>query len=566
MANFIKSLAFRPILLSLFLGLSLNSFSQSAYFNLNQASNSILDRLEIKSGNIKNQLFLDAKPLRRDAVAGFISQFDSSSSLNIKLTPADNYWINYLKNDNLPWSGIDPLNAKRPVLKYFYRSKANFYQYTDSSFHVFINPVLAFEGGKESISDKMVYRNTRGVEIRGSIDKKVGFYSYITENQLRLPEHIRQYTNATGAVPGEGFTKPYKDSAGRDFFNTRGYITFSPTRHIHMQFGNDRNFIGNGYRSLLLSDFAKDYLSLKINTQIWRFNYQNIFAQFTDFQPRLPKPYPKKYGAFHYLSLDVTKFWNIGVMEGIMFNDRKNEGRGFDFSYLNPVIFYRSVEHNLGSPDNALAGMNTSFIFMKHFRLYGQVVLDEFVISELRKNRGWWGNKYALQAGFKYIDMFGLPNIDWQTEFNLVRPYTYSSDTPANSFSQFNQALAHPRGANFRELINILRINTYGPVDIKLKYILTEQGKDTSNSNYGSNILLSYKTRQADYGNSLLQGNKSITQYMEAVVSWQARQNLFLDINAIYRTEKADFNNINTNNFYLGAGLRLNFISQTYDF
>lgn len=503
--------------------------------------------------------------MRRDAVAGFISRIDTSSSQNIKLTQGDKYWINYFKNDNLPWSGIEAENAKKPVLKYFYRSKANFYQYNDSNFHVFVNPVLAFEGTKESNSDKLVYRNTRGAEIRGSIDNKVGFYTYLTENQLRLPAHIRAFTTETGAVPGEGFTKPYKDSAGRDFFQARGYVTFSPTRHIHMQFGNDRNFIGNGHRSLLLSDFAKDYLSLKINTQIWRFNYQNIFAQFTDFQPRMAKPYPKKYGAFHYLSFDVTKFWNIGVMEGVMFFDRKNEGRGFDFSYLNPVIFYRSVEHNLGSPDNALAGLNTSFIFMKHFRLYGQVLLDEFVISELRKNRGWWGNKYALQAGIKYIDMFGLPNVDWQTEFNLVRPYTYSADTPANSFSHFNQALAHPRGANFRELINILRINTYGPVDVRLKYILIQQGKDTSGSNFGSNILKSYRTRSGDYGQNILQGNKATTHYMEAIISLQAKHNLFLDINAVYRAENTELN-INNNSFYIGAGLRLNFITQTYDF
>jgi hypothetical protein len=306
-------------------------------------------------------------------------------------------------------------------------------------------------------------------------------------------------------------------------------------------------------------------LSLKINTQIWRFNYQNIFAQFTDFQPRLPKPYPKKYGAFHYLSFDATRFWNIGVMEGVMFHDKKNEGRGFDLSYLNPVIFYRSVEHNLGSPDNAVAGLNTSFIIAKHFRLYGQVLLDEFVLSELRKNRGWWANKFAFQAGFKYIDMFGLPNVDWQTEINRVQPFTYSYDTTAMNYAHFSQSLAHPRGANFNEIVNVLRINTYGPVDITLKYIITQHGKDTSGSNFGGNIMLSYDTRIKDYGNKILQGNKTITHYMEGIVSWQPWHNLFLDLNAIYRTEKG-ISEINTKNFYIGAGLRFNFITQNYDY
>ena len=48
-----------------------------------------------------------------------------------------------------------------------------------------------------------------------------------------------------------------------------------------MQLGHDRNFIGNGYRSLILADYSTPYFFLKLNTRIWKFNYQNLFAELT---------------------------------------------------------------------------------------------------------------------------------------------------------------------------------------------------------------------------------------------------------------------------------------------
>ena len=43
---------------------------------------------------------------------------------------------------------------------------------------------------------------------------------------------------------------------------------------------------------------------------------------------------------------------NIGLFESIVFS-RPNH---FELQYLNPVIFYRTVEQMVGSPDNAMIG------------------------------------------------------------------------------------------------------------------------------------------------------------------------------------------------------------------
>ncbi|MGZ5243072.1 MAG: hypothetical protein ACXWW0_04295 [Bacteroidia bacterium] len=552
-----------------------NASAQTTNYDRNSPTYKLLERLEIKSGKLNNGLFLDAGPVTRQNADSARKIAFRTHHFFRQLTKTDRYWLNYFYADNSSYNDSfanDSANrnlilrrgeySKKPILKYFYKTKANLLEAHSKDFDVFINPVLAFGFGKETISDDYTFRNTRGVEIRGRISNKLGFYSFIAENQVGFPTYIEQNIKANGVVPSEGLWKNFKKKY-YDFLTSRAYITFSPIKNIHVQFGNDKNFIGSGFRSMLLSDFSKDYLNLKINTRVWRFQYQNIFAEMTNYQ-RSAKPYPKKYAAMHYLSFDAAKWLNFGVFEGIMFYDNKNTGRGFDFNYLNPVIFYRTAEHNVGSADNALLGANMNILVKKRVKLYGQLVLDEFVLDEYRNNKGWWANKYALQAGFKWIDFLGLPNVDIQSEFNLVRPYTYSTDTIAKAFEHFHQPLAHPMGSNLREWVNLVNINTYGPLNVQLKYIITQQGLDSGGKNYGGNIFLNNRTRASEYGNELLQGLKTTTTFAEVTASYMLRHNLFIDANVLLRLQKNALKTQNTT-FY-GAGLRLNFTQPDYTY
>ncbi len=135
------------------------------------------------------------------------------------------------------------------------------------------------------------------------------------------------------------------------------------TRHNFAEFNrgelkgvvsNDKNnSIGNGYRSLILSDFSAPYLFLKFNTKVWKFNYQNLFSKHVDYsriinQPTVGDikedlsgiPHKNKYSAFHHLSINVLKNLNIGFFENIIF-DRSDstQSNSYDVSYLNPLIF-----------------------------------------------------------------------------------------------------------------------------------------------------------------------------------------------------------------------------------
>ena len=210
---------------------------------------------------------------------------------------------------------------------------------------------------------------------------------------------------------------------------------------------------------------------------------------------------------------------------------------------LNPIIFYRAIELNTGSSNgNAILGFDFKYNFARHFSLYGQVLLDEFKLSEVKGGKGWWGNKQAGQVGIKYIDAFGLRNLDLQGEFNVARPFTYSHETAFTNYSNYNQPLAHPMGANFNEFVGILRYQPLNRLNIVGKMIVNEFGADPVNSkfSYGNNILLSYNDRPStgsgkdkiytDYGYKIGSGVKNTLLYFDLTLSYQVKHNMFIDL------------------------------------
>jgi len=540
-------------------------FSQSAYTPLSKEYNHLIDRMEIKSGRMLPSSHTSSKPYLRKSIAEDIdSSIDSA-----KYSSVDRFNANYLKVDNWEWSKDSTTgDSKKPVLKHLYTKQNSGYTFNNPDFQIQLIPVANFSIGKGSGDGSTNYINTRAIEMRGSIGKKIGFYSFVSENQVLFPKYVREQnnhnpTNNLPTVPGEAFAKMFKKGNGVDFFDARGYITCRIIKQIGLQFGHDKNFFGNGYRSLSMSDQSSKYLFLKLQTNVWRFQYTNLYAQMTsqkDLTNITPNRYqPRKYLAMHHLSINIGKNLNLGIFESIMFyrNDSLNGSGGFELNYLNPVIFYRDLESYLGSQDKVLVGTDFKYNFLKHFSLYGQFIINEFSYSNLKKQNGYWANKYGWQIGLKYIDMFGIKNLDGQFENNVVRPYVYTDKTIISNYTNYSQPIAHPLGANFSEMIAILKYQPINRVTISTKAIKYIFGADQNGINYGGDITQNYTVnRPSDFGNTIGQGLKHNVTYMDFNVSWMFRHNMFLDLKAIVRNDKTATTTNNTT--ILGGGFRWN--------
>ena len=384
-----------------------------------------------------------------------------------------------------------------------------------------MNPVFDLRVGKSSPSQlSYTFNNTRALQIQGGIGKQLNFTTTIYESQGVFADYYNRYAQSIkpaggnpAIIPGIGIAKDF-NTTKYDFPSADANITYTASKFIDLQLGYSRNFIGDGYRSLFFGDGASPYPFFKINTTFWKIKYTNTYMLLKDVRPEVTfeRTYATKYMANHYLSWNASKRLNIGFFESVVWAN--DNGRGFDASFLNPIIFYRSIEFTSSARSgNAVLGLSSKFKWNNKIYLYGQLLIDEFSVGDIFSSEGSWKNKLGFQLGAKYANAFGVQNLYLQGEFNQVRPYTYSHSNPLTNYAHNNQSLGHNWGSNFKEVTGIVRYNKKRLfLDAKLTYGLKGYDFDTTadSFNYGSNIYKDYDVnRPYDSGVFTGQGNKT---------------------------------------------------------
>lgn len=495
------------------------------------------------------------------------------------------------------------INKKGNFSNYILNSLFNddFIRLRKDNYYIAINPYIDFELGSDG--HRTTWVNTRGAEIKGTIGRQFAFYTNIKENQAVFPEYIDAYCATAKVVPGQGFANKFKEN-GRDFTNASAYVAYRPLEWFDATLGYGKNFIGDGYRSMMLSDNAANYPYLKLKAEFWRIQYTCMYAQMTDRNTVMAdNTYARKWSVIHYLDFAMTERFNIGFFDAVvaaaqthqrvMVNDSTyttiDMKRGFDFQYINPIIFLRSAEYYAGkSPDNAVLGVNMSYILGKHTTLYGQFVLDEMTVSRFTEFKGYRHNKQAYQLGVKSYDCFGVKNLFLQLEGNIVRPYMYSHTTQGagisigeNNYAHYNEPLAHPWGANLWEMVlrgqyNWNRIY----FQYKLNYGQYGDDWDVENNvwaNYGHNVYNDYHIavdldfdengKPTQNGHYLLTGRKTTVMMNDVIVSYMVNpaynMNVFAEVtHRHFAAEGLD----TQNDFIFSFGIRTSLDRKYYDF
>ncbi|WP_299015342.1 gliding motility protein RemB [uncultured Polaribacter sp.] len=372
------------------------------------------------------------------------------------------------------------------------------------------------QAGKDNSNVAYTYNNTRILTANGGLGNKFSYSATVYESQGRFAEYVNSFIsnrspltrpkNSEGLVPGRGKAKGFKEDSF-DYPVAEGYLAFQPNKFMQFQFGNGRNFIGDGYRSFILSDVSAPTTYLKMKVDFWKFQYTNVWMWNTE--PSLasasnPNEHARKYIAAHYLSLNVTDKLNIGFFEtAVSFGEN-----GFDAGFFNPVIFYRALEFNRGEDSgNAIIGLTGKYKLNNNISLYSQLVVDEFSVGNLG-NLEDWRNKFAVQLGAKYFNAFNIDDLFLQVEYNYARPYTFAHRSPILNYGNYSQSMAHLWGANFYEAVAIARYKK-DRWSFNAKLNLGKKGFDFEDEaiSFGGNIYQSYDDRFGDTGNKIGQGN-----------------------------------------------------------
>lgn len=394
-----------------------------------------------------------------------------------------------------------------------------------------------------------------GIRARANIAEKAYARAEYAPVAGLLPDYLNTWSDSLMVMPGSGIANKSGDLWLSHYYT--GSVGFNANEHFSFEAGRGKHFWGDGYRSLILSDNAAPFPYLKIATKVWKVKYVNLWTQQRDLNgvDNL-RDARKKFTTLHALSWQVTKRFNLSLFEMVVWQAKDTlSNRGVDINYLNPIIFYRPVEFSLGSADNVLIGMSWRWELNATNQFYGQILLDEFLLQELKNRDGWWANKFGIQLGTKHFD-FITPGLHVFNEFNLAKPFTYTHGSILQAYGHQNQSLAHPLGTNFVEFINGWRYerdNWY----IKQQWLWAIFGRDRDGENFGGNVFESYAGPRRIYGNYLAQGLKSTlhVEQLEFGKQLKADSNFWLFANLLYRFERND--QIDQTDLLFNLGIRL---------
>ncbi|MCR5456365.1 MAG: hypothetical protein K6F33_15415 [Bacteroidales bacterium] len=381
-----------------------------------------------------------------------------------------------------------------------------------------LEPLAEFGVGTQSEYSSNYYTAMLGASGTYSLGKKLtvslsvyGGYLSPLGSVAALADSLNRFPQMDGySDKGDG---KYM-ARGVDF-----YVSYRPADYLSLTAGKGKKFVGDGYRSVIMSASNSGMYYFDTEVEVGNFKYMfsvnggknfdnGVSAKEATTQMVEPAitdgwKFRTVYMINHLFSYNPAKWLNIGGFETVMMirRDSTNRTRMPDLHYMNPMLFFRPLEFSLGSPDNALMGAFGKITINKYLVGYAQFMLDDFNFEQIKEHNDTWNNKYAYQLGVKGF----AGGFSYLLEYNYIRPYIYSHDRPLNSYSLYGQPLAHPYGANLKEAVVNLKYKME-KFDFDLLFDYIKRGMDYDIYSYGNNVLRPYTSRHHNTGNVICQG------------------------------------------------------------
>lgn len=352
--------------------------------------------------------------------------------------------------------------------------------------YITISPAANISGGRDfgDTVSRTLFQNTRGIHVEGDFFKNFSFSTSFYENQARFAQYETSYYSSLGerypssngyqtqnaVIPGAGRTKPFKEDAF-DFGYAIGCFVYAPWKSVKIAAGNNPQFIGDGHRSLLLSDNSYSAPYFRIDwTPVEKFSMTYFRSRLLNL---LRKPatssaeayYEQKGYSVNYFTFRPNENSSISLFEGTIWNRGDSiTSRSANALYYNPVPIISGILLDGKNEAISLLGINAHYQLGDRHRLYAQVAMNDLD-----------GSKLAYQLGIRGYNYFGLNDFMIQLEYNNVPSGMYETTNPRLNYSHYNLPLAHVKGSGFQEFL--LRSNyEYKRVyaDLNLSLFLTQ--------------------------------------------------------------------------------------------
>jgi hypothetical protein len=309
--------------------------------------------------------------------------------------------------------------------------KKYFYHYYDSSNNVSIKPLVSLDAIYRNGADTSgnVFMGNLGVRLYGSLGEHFGYYLQATNGAVITGDKL------IAMLEDERLGQNIKFAElNSDFDFSESHIRFEYD-WFYATIGRQSRMLGAGLNQrVFLSTNSPPIDAISMGAKFKTFEYSYTHGSLLALPDDSTKAagfyttIPDKYMAMHRFSLRPS-WGEISFWENVIYS-----GRGYDIAYLNPLSFFKSIEHALRDRDNAMMGLDATVRVVSDVQLKGSFILDDIRFEELSTD--YWSNKWAWNvAVFTSL----IENVDIAVEYAKVKPFMFSHFNPLNSATNDGQ-------------------------------------------------------------------------------------------------------------------------------
>jgi hypothetical protein len=453
---------------------SFSAFAQIEHIHINHPVYDFLLRAETK-GLLKH-FSLSQLPLQRKEITKALNEINNAKNdltsgeikslenflTEFEITPRKNAVVFYSESD-----------SNQVLFSGLFKDQEKFiYRYKDSVKSSNVSPFGSLESiiqKNEKSSDKVIFGNL-GVRFYGTIQDKFGYYLQAS-NGMVLSGNKKLALEDSRIAQNIKFI--YLNS---DFDFSDSHVRYDDD-WFYAIIGRENRLSGAGLNQhSYISTNAPPMDGISVGARFKSFEYRFSHFGLIGYHDSLRVAgsealIPAKTLVTHRFA--VKPDWGeIGFSESIIYSNRS-----FDPAYLNPLSFFKSLEHALRDRDNSLMGLDLTLRPMKNFQIKGTFYLDDIKFEEIGKN--YWSNKYAGNIAL----LTALPaNIDLGFEYARVEPFTYSHFNFQNALTNDSLLFAGSLQPNSDETSLLMQFWYGNRYPIKLRFSYIRHGKNFTDS------------------------------------------------------------------------------------
>lgn len=358
----------------------------------------------------------------------------------------------------------------------FFSHKEKFvYYYSDSNHTARLEPLASSDlmyNSEEINGGNSALITNLGFRLSGSLDSSLGFNLQVTNGVLAAGE--REIANLENR-----YSKNVKFTAFEsDVDITESHVNYR-NDWFYAGIGRETRLIGSGLDNYMItSDNSPAFDAITFGAKFRKFEYKFMHASLIGFYESVGEwtagysiVIPEKYMAMHRFS--VRPSWGeFSFWETVIYSER-----GPDAAYLNPLSFFKSLEHALRDRDNSGMGMDITVRPFSRFQVKGSFFLDDIRFEQI--GTGYWSNKTALNIAGMYSFKSGL---DAGLEYSRTEPYTFTHFNRQNSMINDGRMIGHSLPPNSDRVTAVLKFWPGTRYPVKLKIAKTRHGKNVYDS------------------------------------------------------------------------------------